>query len=56
MDLFWKIMAVFAICGLAVLLLFRNIPRVIFNLRHKKKKIIRWNPLEFIDSEDFYKD
>lgn len=56
MKYVWPVIAVFAVAILAIIMVFQNSWKLVYNLFHKHKKIIRWHPLDDIGepTEDFY--
>lgn len=42
----WYVLAFFAAIALFTLQLFHNLPKLTYNLFHKKKKRIYWDPMQ----------
>lgn len=51
MKYFWYPLAIFSFCVLAIWMAIRNLPRLIFNIFHKKKKTF-WHPVDWIMSDE----
>jgi hypothetical protein len=55
MRYFFYVLMIMALCLLAIIVFFENVPKLWYNLWHRNKKIIRWDPMDYMDpTEDFY--
>lgn len=54
MRYFWYVLAMFALCALAVIVFFENLPKMIYNAFHKEKKKIVWELMTQMDDTESY--